>query len=64
MDDDAESIITNDRYNYITSSLKGCYKKKNAGRLSTSDRIDKVVTNRILALPIFALVMKLMVMNA
>jgi len=57
LDDDAESIITNDRYNYITSSLKGCYKKKNAGRLSTSDRIDKVVTNRILALPIFALVM-------
>ena len=55
LDDDAESIITNDRYNYITSSLKGCYKKKNAGRLSTSDRIDKVVTNRILALPIFAL---------
>ena len=57
LDDDAESIITNDRYNYITSSLKGCYKKKNAGRLSTSDRIDKVVTNRILALPIFALLM-------
>ena len=57
LDDDAESIITNDRYNYITASLKGCYKKKNAGRLSVSDKIDLVVTNRILALPIFALVM-------
>ena len=57
LDDDAESIITNDRYNYITSSLKGCYKKKHAGRMSVSDKIDLVVTNRILALPIFALIM-------
>ena len=57
LDDDAESIITNDRYNYITSSLKSCYKKKHAGRMSMSDKIDSVVTNRILALPIFALIM-------
>lgn len=57
LDDDAESIITNERYVYIASVLKGCYKKKNAGKLSASDRIDKVVTNRILALPIFAAVM-------
>ena len=57
LDDDAESIITNERYNYIASILKGCYKKKNAGRMSVSDRIDRVVTNRFLALPIFVLVM-------
>ena len=57
MDDDAESIITNERYLYINSILKGCYKKKNAGRLSLSDKIDRVVTNRIAALPIFAAVM-------
>lgn len=57
MDDDAESIITNERYVYIASILKGCYKKKNAGKLSVSDKIDKVVTNRWLALPIFAIVM-------
>lgn len=57
MDDDAESIITNDRYVYIGEIIKGCYKKKSAGRLSTSDKIDKVVTNRFLALPIFAVVM-------
>ena len=56
-DDDAESIITNERYVYIASILKGCYKKKNAGRLSVSDQIDKVVTNRFAALPIFAVVM-------
>ncbi|MBQ4105702.1 MAG: ferrous iron transport protein B [Clostridia bacterium] len=56
-DDDAESIITNERYNYIESLMKTCYKKKNAGRLSVSDRIDRIVTNRFLALPIFALVM-------
>ncbi len=57
MDDDAESIITNERYVYIASVLKGCYKKKSLGRLTTSDKIDKVVTNRWLALPIFAAVM-------
>ncbi len=57
MDDDAESIITNERYVYIASIIKGCYKKKNAGRLTTSDKIDKVVTNRWAALPIFAVVM-------
>ncbi|MBO5036901.1 MAG: ferrous iron transporter B [Clostridia bacterium] len=56
-DDDAESIITNERYNYIAAFLKNCYKKKNAGRLSVSDKIDKVVTNRILAIPIFAVIM-------
>ena len=57
LDDDAESIITNERYVYIASLMKGCYKKKSAGKLSTSDKIDKVVTNRWLALPIFAVVM-------
>ena len=57
MDDDAESIITNDRYVYIGEIIKRCYKKKSAGKLSTSDKIDKVVTNRFLALPIFAVVM-------
>ena len=56
-DDDAESIITNERYVYIASILKGCYKKRNAGRLSVSDKIDKVVTNRFAALPIFAAIM-------
>ena len=57
LDDDAESIITNERYVYIASLLKGCYKKKNAGKMSTSDKIDKIVTNRFLALPIFAAIM-------
>ena len=57
MDDDAESIITNERYVYIASIIKSCYKKKNVGKLSTSDKIDKVVTNRWLGLPIFAVVM-------
>ncbi|MGI6238801.1 MAG: ferrous iron transport protein B [Christensenellales bacterium] len=57
LDDDAESIITNERYIYIASLLKGCYKKKNAGKMSTSDKIDRVVTNRWLGLPIFAAVM-------
>lgn len=57
LDDDAESIITNDRYIYIASILKGCYRKKNAGKMSVSDKIDRVVTNRWLALPIFAVVM-------
>ncbi len=56
-DDDAESIITNDRYIYVGRVLDGCYKKKNAGKLTTSDKIDKILTNRILALPIFALIM-------
>ncbi len=57
MDDDSESIITNDRYNYIASALKGCYDKKNKSGLTTSDKIDRIVTNRILALPIFAAIM-------
>ena len=57
LDDDAESIITNERYVYIGSIIKSCYKKKGAGSLSTSDKIDKVVTNRWLGLPIFALIM-------
>lgn len=57
LDDDAESIITNERYVYIAQLIKGCYKKKSAGKLSTSDRIDRVVTNRWLALPIFAVIM-------
>ena len=57
LDDDAESIITNERYNYIAAVLKRCYDKKSTGRLSMSDKIDRVVTNRILALPIFAAVM-------
>lgn len=57
LDDDAESIITNERYIYIGQIIKGCYKKKSAGKLSTSDKIDKVVTNRFAALPIFAVVM-------
>lgn len=56
-DDDAESIITNERYLYIASIIKGCYKKKAAGQLTTSDKIDKVVTNRFAALPIFAVIM-------
>ncbi len=57
LDDDAESIITNERYLYIASVMKGCYKKKKAGSMSTSDKIDRVVTNRFAALPIFAVVM-------
>ena len=57
LDDDAESIITNERYEYVAAILDGAYKKRNAGKLSTSDKIDKVVTNRILALPIFAAIM-------
>ena len=56
-DDDAESIITNERYAYIGEMLRGCYKKKSAGGLSVSDKIDQVVTNRWLGLPIFAAVM-------
>ncbi len=57
LDDDAESIITNERYIYIGEVIKSCYKKKNAGSLSKSDKIDKVVTNRWLGLPIFAVIM-------
>ena len=57
LDDDAESIITNERYVYIAEVIKACYKKKNAGALTTSDKIDKIVTNRWLGLPIFAAVM-------
>ena len=57
LDDDSESIITNERYIYISSIIKGCYKKKDAGKLTVSDKIDKVVTNRFLALPIFAVIM-------
>ena len=58
LDDDAESIITNERYVYIAQLIKGCYKQKKAkGELSASDKIDRIVTNRWLGLPIFALVM-------
>ena len=57
LDDDAESIITNERYVYIAQVIKSCYRKHNAGSLSTSDKIDKIVTNRWLGLPIFAAIM-------
>ncbi|MBR6880895.1 MAG: ferrous iron transport protein B [Clostridiales bacterium] len=57
LDDDSESIITNERYIYIAEVLKSCYRKQNAGKLTTSDKIDKIVTNRFLGLPIFAAVM-------
>ena len=57
LDDDAESIITNERYIYIADVIKSCYKKKSSGKLNTSDKIDRVVTNRFLGLPIFALIM-------
>jgi ferrous iron transport protein B len=57
LDDDAESIITNERYVYIASVMKSCYKKKKAEKLSVSDKIDRVVTNRWAALPIFAVIM-------
>lgn len=56
-DDDSESIITNERYEYIASIIKNCYVKKSNQKLTTSDKIDKIVTNRFLALPIFAIVM-------
>ena len=59
LDDNAESIITGERYDWIASIIGGCCKKKSRGALSTSDRIDKIVTNRILALPIFVAVMAL-----
>ena len=57
LDDDSESIITNERYIYIAEVIKSCYKKKNAGALTTSDKIDRIVTNRFLGLPIFAVIM-------
>ncbi len=57
LDDDAESIITNERYVYIAEVIKGCYKKKSVGKMTISDKIDRVVTNRFAALPIFALIM-------
>lgn len=57
LDDDSESIITNERYFYVTEKLKGVYKRRNVGKLTTSDKIDRILTNRWLALPIFALIM-------
>ncbi len=57
MEDDAESIITGERYEYIASVIASCYQKKKTGALSVSDRIDRIVTNRIFALPIFAVIM-------
>ena len=57
LDDDAESIITNERYVYIAGVIRACYRKKNAGALTASDKIDRVVTNRWLGLPIFAAAM-------
>ncbi|UWP58927.1 ferrous iron transport protein B [Ruminococcus gauvreauii] len=59
MEDDAESIITNERYIYIASVIKKCYVKKNREKLTMSDKIDRIVTNRFLAIPIFAVVMYL-----
>ncbi len=64
LDDDAESIITNERYVYISSIIKAIYKKKSKEKLTTSDKIDKVVTNRWLGLPIFAVIMTLVYMIA
>ena len=57
LDDDSEAIIINERYNYVASILKGCFRRKNEGKLTTSEKIDKVVTNRVAALPIFAIIM-------
>ena len=57
MDDDAEAIITNERYNFVERSLKGVYTRKNADKVSTSEKIDRVLTNRWAALPIFAAIM-------
>lgn len=57
LDDDAESIITNERYVYITGLVAKYFKRKNAGKLSVSDKIDRIVTHRVLALPIFAVAM-------
>ena len=59
LDDDAESIITAERYNWIGSIIGACFKRKSAGKLTVSDKIDRIVTNRILALPIFVVVMAL-----
>ena len=64
LDDDAESIITNERYVYIASIIKACYKKHDAGKLTSSDKIDRIVTNRILGLPIFAAIMFLVYLIA
>ena len=64
LDDDAESIITNERYVYIADVIKACYKKRNAGSLTASDKIDKIVTNRWLGLPIFAIIMTLVYLIA
>jgi ferrous iron transport protein B len=64
LDDDAESIITNERYIYIANVIKACYRKKNAGSLTASDKIDKIVTNRWLGLPIFAVIMTLVYLIA
>ena len=57
LDDDAEAIITNERYVYIAEMLRGCYKKKSGKKMTVSDRVDQIVTNRVLALPIFFVVM-------
>ncbi len=57
LDDDAESIITNERYNFVTDVIAKCYRRRSVGKLTTSDKIDRVVTNRIAALPIFAAIM-------
>ncbi len=57
LDDESESIIANERYNYIANILQGCHKKKNTSRMTVSDKIDRVVTNRVLALPIFVVIM-------
>jgi len=57
LDDDSESIITNERYNYVSEILKTCYKKKSTTRISVTDKIDRIVTHRVWALPIFALIM-------
>ena len=57
LDDDSEALIINERYNYVSRVLKGCFKRKNAGKLTTSEKIDRVVTNRVAALPIFAAIM-------
>ena len=62
LDDDAESIITNERYVYIASVIKACYKKKSTSGMTVSDKIDKIVTNRWLGLPIFAIIMTLVYM--
>ena len=57
LDDDSESIIIGERYDYVSNILEGCYKKKNINAISVSDKIDRIVTNRVLALPIFAVIM-------